>query len=366
MNEIHLDEGPVAVLGDLHFGARGDSAFFLDHFVSFVKNQLIPECHKRGAKTVIQLGDFLDRRKFVNFNTLHVLRTEVFEAIRSSGLTFVAVLGNHDVFNKNTNRVNGMRELFGHLESEGWFKIIEEPTSIRFGSSGKTGLAVPWICEENRKRVEDSVKSSSAQYAFGHFEFVGFDMYRGVACEHGDDHSSYSGFRRVYSGHFHTKSIRSNVFYLGTPYEIIWSDAGDDKGFNFLYPDSDRDEWVSNPEKIHVKIVYDDSRVDYDELDLTGMAKKYLKVIAVRVENQKMFERFVKRIYDEASPIHVSVMDSTETPDTELSDSEEAVSQKDPLTALLDEIDLKYGTDGSGMKLKVGEIYVQAVSEVAE
>lgn len=365
--EIVLEDGPIAILGDLHFGARGDSTFFLDRFVWFFRDLLIPECKRRNVRTIIQLGDFLDRRKFINFSTLHTVRTQIIDRLRDSGMSLIVILGNHDVFNKNTNRINGVRELFGHVEAEGWLKIVEnQVTPIRFGSSGKTGIAVPWICEENRKEIEQSIRSSSAQYAFGHFEFVGFDMYRGVPCEHGDDPSAYSGFQTVYSGHFHTSSRKGNVFYLGTPYEIIWSDSGDDKGFNILDPVSGTDTWISNPDKIHVKVIYDDSKTDYDVRDLSDIERKYVKVIVSRCENQKMFERFVKRIYDETSPIHLSVLDSTETPTTDLSETEEAVSQKDPLTALLDEIDLKYGEESGGMKTKVSEIYVSAVSEVAE
>jgi DNA repair exonuclease SbcCD nuclease subunit len=35
-------------------------------------------------------------------------------------------------------------------------------------------------------------------------------------------------------GHFHHKSNDGHIFYLGTPYEITWSDYGNEKGFHIF------------------------------------------------------------------------------------------------------------------------------------
>ena len=72
----------IAILADTHFGARNDSQLFLDYFTNFFENTFFPECEKRGVKTIIHLGDLMDRRKFVNFNTLSQVREKFVEPIK--------------------------------------------------------------------------------------------------------------------------------------------------------------------------------------------------------------------------------------------------------------------------------------------
>ena len=40
--------------------------------------------------------------------------------------------------------------------------------------------------------------------------------------------------RKVFSGHFHTRSNQDNISYLGNPYEIYWNDHEDTRGFHFF------------------------------------------------------------------------------------------------------------------------------------
>ena len=65
----------IAVLNDTHFGARNDNQQFLDYFFRFFDDVFFPYCEEHNIKTVIHLGDIMDRRKYVNFNTLNQVRT---------------------------------------------------------------------------------------------------------------------------------------------------------------------------------------------------------------------------------------------------------------------------------------------------
>jgi len=66
---------------------------------------------------------------------------------------------------------------------------------------------------------------------FGHFEFANFPMHKGVDNLHGMATDMFQKYELVCSGHYHTRSQRDNIVYLGTPYEINWQDYGDDKGY---------------------------------------------------------------------------------------------------------------------------------------
>ena len=58
-----------AILGDTHFGCKNDDQRLLQHMEQFM-TRFIDELVSRNIKTLITLGDFFDRRKFVNFVTL--------------------------------------------------------------------------------------------------------------------------------------------------------------------------------------------------------------------------------------------------------------------------------------------------------
>ena len=77
----------IAFISDSHFGVRNDSPFFLENAISFYENQFFPYLLENNITEVVHLGDFFDRRKFVNFNTLSLIRTKilnVFEEMKVS------------------------------------------------------------------------------------------------------------------------------------------------------------------------------------------------------------------------------------------------------------------------------------------
>ena len=69
----------IAIINDTHFGARNDSPLFLEYFMSFFEKQFFPYCKEHGITKVLHLGDLMDRRKYVNFNTLAEVRKRFVE-----------------------------------------------------------------------------------------------------------------------------------------------------------------------------------------------------------------------------------------------------------------------------------------------
>ena len=58
----------IALVTDLHFGARGDSVPFDNFFKKFYDDTFFPYLVEHGIKTIFDLGDTFDRRKYINFN----------------------------------------------------------------------------------------------------------------------------------------------------------------------------------------------------------------------------------------------------------------------------------------------------------
>ena len=61
----------IAVINDTHFGVKNDSLFFLEESLNFFEKQFFPYLLQNNIRTVLHLGDLMDRRKYVNFFTLN-------------------------------------------------------------------------------------------------------------------------------------------------------------------------------------------------------------------------------------------------------------------------------------------------------
>jgi len=101
----------IALITDTHYGIRNDNQVFLDKNKKFFDNFFFKEIDAQGIKHVIHLGDLVDRRKFINFNTARHLRKDFIEPLIKRNIDYHQILGNHDVYYKNTNDVNARRAL---------------------------------------------------------------------------------------------------------------------------------------------------------------------------------------------------------------------------------------------------------------
>ena len=57
----------IALLNDTHFGVRNDSMIFDEYLHKFYEEIFFPYLEKHNIKTLIHLGDIVDRRKYINF-----------------------------------------------------------------------------------------------------------------------------------------------------------------------------------------------------------------------------------------------------------------------------------------------------------
>ena len=169
-----------------------------------------------------------------------------------------------------------------------------EPTVMEYGSL-KMGL-LPWINPENYEKSMEFVRTCDANILGAHLELNGFDLMRGVKATDGMDHKLFNRFEMVLSGHFHTKSQRDNIHYLGSQMEYFWSDANDPKYFHVLDTETRQLEAVCNPYTLFEKIVYDDEKMDYNSYDTSHLDGKFVKVIVANKKDAFMFDRFIDRI----------------------------------------------------------------------
>lgn len=282
----------IAIINDTHCGIRNSSEIFLDNAEKFYEEVFFPYCVENDIKQILHLGDYYDNRKFINFKALNRNRKHFLEPMRSNGMSMDIILGNHDTYHKNTNSLNSLKELLGHFMNE--VNLILEPKVLEYGNLRMA--LVPWINRENYDQVLEFIKNCRADFLGGHLELNGFDLMRGVKNHHGMDHRVFSKFEKVISGHFHTKSERDNIMYLGSQMEFFWSDAHDPKYFHVLDTDTREITPVRNPHTLFEKIVYDDSETDYSSYDTSHLDQKFVKVIVLNKQDTFTFDRFIDRI----------------------------------------------------------------------
>lgn len=285
----------IAFLNDTHCGIRNSSEVFLKNHEDFYSKVFFPHLIENDIKHIIHLGDYYDHRKFVNFKALNHNRKCFLEPMRENGITMDIIPGNHDTYFKNTNDLNSLKELLGHFMNE--IHIVMEPTVMQYG---KLNLALlPWITSENYDESMEFIATCKADILGAHLELNGFDLMRGVKSVDGMDHKLFSRFEMVISGHYHTKSQKDNIYYLGSQMEFFWSDAGDPKYFHVLDTDTRELTAVQNPYTLFEKVVYDDSKTDYNTYDTSVFDGRFVKVVVANKEDAFVFDRFIDRIQNQ-------------------------------------------------------------------
>ena len=278
----------IALITDQHLDGRKGSIQFWEYFQKFYDEIFFPTLEKNNIKTVIDLGDTFDNRKNIDYNVVTRIRRNYFDRLRDMGIEVHMILGNHCVYYKNTNEINSPEVL---LEDYDNIVIYKNPTTANI--EGTDILMLPWINTENHDETMNHISKTSAKIVMGHLEVNGFEITPGMLYEGGLDPDVFSKFRQVFSGHFHHKSSRGNITYLGNPYQMFWNDYKDPRGFHLYEPSKNKLKYIKNPNEIFKKIYYNDSI----EQDITpaDYANCYVKLI---VENKTNFPRFEKLIDD--------------------------------------------------------------------
>jgi hypothetical protein len=221
----------------------------------------------------------------------------------------------------------------------------------------KVFLMLPWINKENQEEVLRRLETSEADICCGHLELNGFEITPGMKMDHGMDPQLFHRFNRVWSGHYHHKSKKGNVQYLGNPYQMFWNDYKDPRGFHIYDTDTDKLKFVKNPYEIFHKIYYNDIEKNYEDFDVSSFKDSFVKIIVEEKKNYSQFDSLIDNLYRVGSAdikIVETLVDETNNEDIE-------VSTKDTLTLLneyIDEIDV--GVDKTDLKKLMQSLYIES------
>lgn len=298
----------IAIIADTHAGVRNDAPHFLDNQEKFYENVFFPRLEEEKVSAIIHAGDLFDRRKFINFLTLKRTKDMFLNRVQDLGIEMKIIPGNHDTYYKSSNEVNSLKELLGQYSKT--VELIETPKVISF--DGVDIGFLPWLNQSNHDEFMGAVRDMTCPILTAHLELIGHEMYAGQVADEGMSVDEFLKFDSVWTGHYHHKSSKGNIHYLGAISEYIWSDAEDDRGFHIYDTSSMALTYVKNPHGMFRRIYYADGSIDemkaMREFDHSIVNGQIVRVIVLKKTYPVLFETFIDKLY-ECSPIDVEIIE---------------------------------------------------------
>ena len=341
----------VAIITDQHFGCRKNSKLFHDYFLKFYNDVFFPTLEKEGITTVVDMGDTFDNRTGINFNALAWAKDNYYDRLRDMGCTVHTIVGNHTAYYKNTNSINAVDLLLREYDN---VEVYAETQEVNLGDLKV--LFVPWINPENEKETFKKVKKAQCDVVMGHLELNGFKATAGHMMEHGLETTIFDRFDKVYSGHYHCRSVQEPVHYLGNPYEMFWGDVNDtDRGFHIFDTETLDHTPVNNPYRLYYIIYYEDT--DHQTFDAREYENKIVKIIVRKKSDINKFEKFVEKLYA-TNVAELKVVENfaiQEAEDFEAFESEDTISV---LNRYIEEAEIEL--DKSRVQKVIQDVYQEA------
>lgn len=253
----------LAFITDLHFGIKNNSEIFLNNIRDYLYNEFIPEVKARNIETVVIGGDVFDSRNNLNVRTLNYA-FDFFKKMEEEKLRVVVIAGNHDLYLSTSNDYTSLPfvENFKNvtLVKSGFQSIDIEGNKIMF---------MAWIPNIEKFISDTEILKKypvACSTCIGHFPFIGFRMNKSskIMDEGMPDTVLPAEIKTLISGHYHMRSEKTvgdrAIFYTGSPYQLTWADAEEDRGFTVFTFDKGQcvdHEYVNNKHCIRfVNLVY--------------------------------------------------------------------------------------------------------------
>ncbi len=218
----------AAVFTDIHFGLKSNSVQHNQDCSDFV-DWFIQKAKEENCETCFFLGDYNHHRASINIQTMQ-FGLRALEKLNNSFDHVYFIPGNHDLYYRDKRDVHSVE----------WAKHLPNVTIVNDWFIQDEVVIAPWLVGEDHKKLA----KLSGKYLFGHFELPAFYMNAMVQMpDHGDvSDNDLVGFEKVFSGHFHKRQARNNIWYIGNAFPHNYADAGDDaRGMMIL-------EWGEEPE----------------------------------------------------------------------------------------------------------------------
>lgn len=204
----------AAVFTDIHFGLKSNSLQHNQDCSDFV-DWFITKAKAEGCETCFFLGDWNHHRASINIQTLQ-FGLKALEKLSQNFKHIYFIAGNHDLYYRDRRDITSVE----------WAKHLPNITIISDWFAEGEVVIAPWLCGDDYKKLA----KMKGKYLFSHLELPSFYMNAMIEMpDHGELNTEHIvGFEKVFSGHFHKRQARKNVWYIGNAFPHNYADAGDD------------------------------------------------------------------------------------------------------------------------------------------
>jgi len=219
----------AAVMTDLHIGLKSNSIVHNEDCLNFV-TWFVDQAKTEKCDVAIVCGDWHNHRASINIHSLHY-SMRCLELLNDNFSQVFFITGNHDLYYREKRDIH----------SVAWANYLPNVTVVNDILSDSNVTFCPWLVGDEANKV----KKIKSNYVFGHFELGNFYMNAQVLMPEHDGSLKIDDFGNigtVFSGHFHKRQSRKNIWYIGNAFPHNYADAGDDaRGMMIL-------SWGEEPE----------------------------------------------------------------------------------------------------------------------
>lgn len=148
-------DGNTLVFTDQHFGVKNNSPL-RQKICALVVKKLLEAIDKHSIDNIIFCGDFFHQRNALTIDTLNIAY-RCLSALARRCKTYM-ILGNHDLFNKNSIDINSINIFRNNAN----VVVVDKP--LEASMNGARALLVPWLADLS------AYKPETYDFMFGHFD----------------------------------------------------------------------------------------------------------------------------------------------------------------------------------------------------
>jgi len=286
--------GKALIFSDLHLHSHKKNVSRLQDCLQ-VLDWVLHEAVANGCKDVLFLGDLFHERSKIDI--LNYLRA--FEAFfkfyaEHPEINVYLLVGNHDMYHKERWDVNSVKPLSAIPNVH----IVEYPQTIEI-----QGVRVDFLphVENPLKQLEKLKEGRSAkdlQLLLGHLAVHGatlntvYATTSDVIVEHDDvmefiDPERFTDWKQTFLGHYHAPQVLTadgSVEYVGSPLELSYGEAYQDKHIIVFDMDTFKKEYIDNDfSPKHLMITP-------DQIDKVDLDKNFVKVILEDTSSKELVD----------------------------------------------------------------------------
>lgn len=295
----------ICILTDTHFGFENNSEQVLESSIKFFEEVLVPFLNKNKIDKIFILGDLFESRTTINTRTHNVVY-DLFDKTLKDFEIYI-LIGNHDIYYNSTTDVHSLKFLY-KFEN---VTVIDKPQIVKI--INKDILMVPWIV--NQKEIPDILNEFPAEIIMGHFDIAGFSFNKHVLSKNGIDPTTFRRAKKIFSGHFHTRSDRaigeSRFVYIGTPYQLTRADMDEERGFIIYNLRTNKHKFFSN--EVSTRFV----KLEYPNRFTEEMIKNNRVDVVIKYKDDEYapneYNKYIEEIEQlcpaKLSPMYINVSD---------------------------------------------------------